>query len=513
MQEVEMTWQSPVEVVQPDGQPYWQKECEIPGDLEAGFFAYWNAHATKLKSRGYSLLKKAESWSIIQITPKLDLTCPPVPVKYPEGLRPWQVESVGKLCGVIKNIQCAIDGSDMGVGKTYAAIGVARELNVPFVVVCPKAVKGQWFKVITEHFKLKDKLIDVVNYESLTRGRKDSKVCELVQNKIMWKLPPDSLIIYDEAHKLKNYGTKNSKFCLDARRKKYKMLFLSATMATNPTQLRTVGYCLGLFKTASEYYTWLEDHGCKKDYWGWKFNNDRKTLLKLNDTLFKMNGIRLKRDMIPNFPETEIIVDAYDLDAEKTAKINATCAQTKAELERLKKLKDDSASELVVRLRNRQIIELLKTDIFVELVEDGLEAGMSIIIFVNYCETIDALSKLLKTDCVFDGRLPENVRQENLARFQRNEERVILVNIKAGNVGLNMPDLDGQHPRLTLISPDDNSNVIKQCLGRAVRENSKSKTLQKIVLVNNTVETQVMANLGQKLDNMELINDGDLRII
>jgi hypothetical protein len=76
-----------------------------------------------------------------------------------------------------------------------------------------------------------------------------------------------------------------------------------------------------------------------------------------------------------------------------------------------------------------------------------------------------------------------------------------------------MPDLDGQHPRLTLISPDDNSNVIKQCLGRAVRENSKSKTLQKIVLVNNTVETQVMANLGQKLDNMELINDGDLRII
>ena len=79
-------------------------------------------------------------------------------------------------------------------------------------------------------------------------------------------------------------------------------------------------------------------------------------------------------------------------------------------------------------------------------------------------------------------------------------------------MGLNMPDLDGTHPRLTLISPDDSAVSIKQCLGRAVRENSKSKTIQKIVLANNTIETTVMNNLQQKLDNLELLNDGDMKI-
>ena len=515
------------------GKEVWKKEGLIPLPIRSSFFVYWKSKGFILKQKGYSVTKKGEDWYIVQTLKNendLGVTSPtpppidevfdaqPTDIINKEGLRPWQVGAAGKLVSVIKKLRCAVDGSDMGIGKTFCAVGVARELGVPFVVVCPKAVKNQWKKVALDHFKMGDKFLGVINYELLIRGRKDSNICELVKDrqtrrqKIKWKLPKDTLIIYDEAHKLKNFTTKNSKFCVDAFKNGYKMLFLSATMAVNPTEMRTIGGCLGLFKNANDYYAWLENHGCKKGWWAWEFNNDKNVLVKLNRNLFEERGVRLKRDLIPNFPETEIIVDGYDLDADKTAKVNSVYNRMHNEIKKLNKLKDKSDNELTIRLRSRQVVELLKTDLFIELAEEGLDAGMSIIIFLNYSESIDILSKALNTTCIFDGRLDDATRNKNLENFQLNTEKVILVNIKAGNMGLNMPDLDGTHPRLTLISPDDSAVSIKQCLGRAVRENSKSKTIQKIVLANNTIETTVMNNLQQKLDNLELLNDGDMKI-
>jgi superfamily II DNA or RNA helicase len=514
------------------GNVQYRRHWLIPSQVRSQFFKYWKNKGFELKTKGFSVTKQGNDWFLIETKKneqgfstkkKNNIYSPPLLSEYKlkceEGLRSWQKDSVSKLCSVINKVGCAVDGSEMGVGKTYCSIAVARELNVPFVVICPKAVKGQWTKVAIEHFKLKDKFLGVMNYELLIRGRKDSNICELVKDrstrrhKIKWKLPKNTLIIYDEAHKLKNFTTKNSKFCMDAYKNGYKLLFLSATMAINPIELRTIGSCLKLFKTANEYYEWLQEHGCFKGRWSWEFNNDKNVLTRINKYLFEDHGIRLKRDLIPNFPETEIIVDAYDLDEDKTSKINQTYSKMHEEIKKLNELKKNSDNnELLIRLRNRQIVELLKTDLFIELAREGLEAGMSIIIFLNYSKTVDVLSKALNTTCIFDGRLDEKTRDKNLENFQLNKEPMILVNLKAGNMGLNMPDLDGFHPRLSLISPDDSAVSIKQCLGRAVRENSKSKTIQKIVLANNTVETKVMSNLSIKLENMDLINDGDLKI-
>jgi superfamily II DNA or RNA helicase len=106
----------------------------------------------------------------------------------------------------------------------------------------------------------------------------------------------------------------------------------------------------------------------------------------------------------------------------------------------------------------------------------------------------------------------EKDRNKNLENFQNNEEKIILVNCKAGSLGLNMPDLDGIHPRLTLISPDDSAVVMRQCTGRAVRENSKSKTIQKIIFANGTVEERVVSNVLSKIHNLDILNDNDLKL-
>ena len=112
------------------------------------------------------------------------------------------------------------------------------------LVVCPKAVMEPWKRVVVNHFRLKDYLIGIINYEQIRIGKTDSPFASYVENrkthrrKFVWKIPKDTLIIWDESQKLKNWKTKNSKTCIEALKQNYKMLFCSATNATNPLELR-----------------------------------------------------------------------------------------------------------------------------------------------------------------------------------------------------------------------------------------------------------------------------------
>ena len=75
-----------------------------------------------------------------------------------------------------------MDGSDKSVGKTYSAIGTARELGLKIGIVCPKAVQESWKRVAENHFGMVPEF--VVNYESLRTGnRKAIGTWKMIANK------------------------------------------------------------------------------------------------------------------------------------------------------------------------------------------------------------------------------------------------------------------------------------------------------------------------------------------
>jgi hypothetical protein len=74
---------------------------------------------------------------------------------------------------------------------------------------------------------------------------------------------------------------------------------------------------------------------------------------------------------------------------------------------------------------------------------------------------------------------------------------------------LGLQDLDGNYPRLALISPNYSAMQMRQVTGRVWRDGGKSKSIQKIVFVEGTVETQVCEIVKTKLDNLDLLNDGN----
>jgi len=510
----------------------WKRECVIPPHYLNGFFEFWKRSRFKLLADGFSVTKseKTGKWYLHETKdntalfkifgndpkvtkPENKFVLPPYEIKDKNGLREWQIGAAGKLVSATNYWGSSIDGSDTGVGKTYAACAVARELNVPFVIVCPKPVINPWKKVIYNHFHLQDLFKGIINYELLIRGRKDSTIASYVlkrethRQKFIWKLPKNTLIIWDEAHRLKNWKTKASKSCIEAYKQGYKQIFLSGTLASSPLELRTIGTCTKLFNTTKEYYTWAKNHGVYQGTWGLEFNNSPKVLKQIHQYLFEERGVRLLRDNIPNFPKTEIIVNAYDIDEEETSKIRAIYDEMKKELKKIENKEKLDESEMAIRIRALQRAEILKVPLFEEMVREGVEAGMSVVVFLNYSDSIDALASRLNTNCIYDGR-NERVRQKYIDLFQENKENILVTNIAAAREGIGLADIDGKHPRLSLISPGYSIIKIKQALGRIHRENSRSVSLQKIIYISGTQEEEVVDNVGQKLQNLTLINNG-----
>jgi SNF2 family DNA or RNA helicase len=275
--------------------------------------------------------------------------------------------------------------------------------------------------------------------------------------------------------------------------------------------MRAVGLALKIYEGSQSYYSWAYENGVYKGNWGLEFNNDPKILKVLHHQIFNQRGVRLRRDEIPNFPQCEIIPEVYNMEEEDALKINEVYTDMERELAKLAKAsKYDAMAEAVAQLRMRQKVELIKVPLFVDMAEEAVEEGMSVVIFVNFTDTLNAIAARIKTTCIFDGKTADNVRDRNVELFQEDKERVILVNIQSGGAGLSLHDLNGKFPRMSIVSPTWSPVLIRQALGRIWRDDAKTKCVQRIVCVANTVEEDVCRNVQQKLNNLDMLNDGDL---
>lgn len=515
----------------------WVRSWIIPHEYLEGFFIFWNKQKDVLRTKGYSISKNdrgrwcLNEWQISKKDFRVEFnkdnekkevklifesTLPPYKLKNKEGLREWQVPSAERLCSALKKYKAAIDGSDTGTGKTYAAIAAARELKLKIGVICPKSVISAWHKVIENHFGLQAEF--VINYESAKTGKYKNigvwKPVSKISNKeyFYWNLSKNTLIIFDESHRLKGGNTINAEIAIQAKKQGYHILCCSATNAINPIELKATGYILELYK--KNYLQYLRDHGCKKGRFGWEFNGDETILKKLHFDLFMERGTRLRKEEIVGFPDCETVAEAYNVSETNEKEINGVYDEMNRELMMLsikcKNTAEWKINAMVIQLRARQKAELLKVPLFVEMAEDAIEDGMSVAIFANFTETIEALSKRLHTKCIVWGKNKKDERDNAIDAFQADNERVILVNTAAGGAGLSLHDLNGKYSRMSIISPTPSAVNLRQVLGRIHRDAAKSKALQKIVFAANTEEEDVCENVKKKLNNLDIINDGDL---
>ena len=472
------------------------------------------------------------------------------PIDSTNLLKP-QIKHVQTLVDSLNKSNFAFDASETGTGKTFSASAVAREVGAPTFVICPKAVIPSWKKVSKE-FNVN--LLAVKNYESLIRANKKShytsfyheetdkvnKDGELIINKVLRfnkRIPADALIIFDEVHRCKALESTTSELLTTIREQGFKCLVLSASAATNPLEMKALGYVSKLHNH--------KDHNNFKRHWaqamGAEYTGQFGTMTfdpqspkalagmkYVHDYFFKKSRCASRlttKQMKSFFPDNHIMAESMDC-GKNTDKINKVYDQMEAELAMLDEHSANYKPHIFsILMKARRHSELLKVPTFVEQITEAIQDGKSPAVFLNFNESIDAVVQRLekiygtkksirengeiKIVTVRGGQSAEK-RQQNIDDFQDNKARIIVCNLAAGGTGVSLHDLSGDHPRTSIISPSYSAINLLQALGRIFRANAKTTCIQKIIFAHGTIEEHACHRVSARLDCLSTLNAGDL---
>lgn len=443
------------------------------------------------------------------------------PLLFKSELYKYQHNHTKILINALKTNGCSVDASDTGTGKTHCSIIAAKNLGYNIVVMCPKSVIPTWERAgklhkyinvkpdnISNLKKLNKRWISVTNYEQFKSDNSPFLKIKIVNKKptYIWKFPKKTVLIVDECHRAKNHKTQNSKMLYAAHENKIPMMLLSATMIDRIPYMYSIGYLTGLFLSIMQFKQWVKNR---------KIENPDKDpskicLEKLHDHIFPNRGSRMTIDQLGDkFPDNNIIYEPCQIGSDNK-KIHQIYEKMVERVKKIMESKGDSTTILTLMLRARQNAELVKIPIIAQMVQDLLDEGKSIAVFLNFNDSIEHLALTLETDCIITGDNPEE-RQDLIDKFQSDKSRVIICNIKAGGVGISLHDLNGKYPRVSIIVPSWSAIEVKQCLGRIARAGAKTKCIQKVLYCPNSIEETIVCLIRKKMTNINMMNDGPVR--
>ena len=264
-----------------------------------------------------------------------------------DKLLDYQIPHVKNLIFSLNRFGIALDLSDTGTGKTHTSIAICKQLNLKPFIICPLSIIDNWYKVC-EISKVEP--LGIINYEKIKNNKyyenfdafqeekdslcpyikiikkekKDVITGELILKKngnpsleietIIWELPRDTLIIFDEAHKAKNGLLSNSqsvnslltvsvKPYLNIVNKIY-LLCLSATITDKPECFDVILYLFGFYKPylKKNYQTFLNDLS--------KTDNNL-IIKKIRQLLIPLRGSRMCITNINTFKKNDIQAKTY----------------------------------------------------------------------------------------------------------------------------------------------------------------------------------------------------------
>jgi hypothetical protein len=480
-----------------------------------------------------------------------------------ERLREHQRAPAEHLFSLLGRFDSACDFSDTGTGKTYVSSAVACALNVPTLVIGPKIARATWERA-AQHF---GDSFSFVGYEMLRTGNTpfgrwehhDAKPtiyfkCQCCQQKVdpaketrcychpqgihcleTKKIsakrgvfifsPAVKLLIFDEAHRCGGLDSLNADMMIAAVQGQKKALFLTGTAATTPLNMRALGFALGfhgldtsnlLRRQIPAFSTWVRRLGCKYvPRAGWKWmkpkEDQQRIMLTLRDQIIPSRGVRVTTNDIPGFPARDITAELYDVTSPEV--IDGLYEKMRQSLDVLaRKVEKDVENPLTTILRARQKIELLKVPAAIELGRDYRAKGMSVVWFVNFRQTIEALKAEFPDAPIIDGS-PESARTRDFSvnEFQSQRVRELICNSDAGGITLSLQDLDGGFPRAGIVMPTWSAIILRQVFGRLHRDGGKSGCHYRVMFAAATIERQMHRALTRKLNNLDALNDADLQ--
>ena len=399
----------------------------------------------------------------------------------PISLYPHQLANAKRLVKSVRTAGAAIDASDTGTGKTFTSLAVAEALGLKPFIICPLSVGPGW---VSKHEALGSShdSLSWLNYESARRK--------------LPSLPADSLVIFDEAHRIGGPDTLQAQMARDLA-DRFPVLFLSATPFDSPMRTRAVLHALGKVDW-HDWYAKIPAMGCRRAKWlpgsPWTWDGKPAGLNALK-AMVSPHMTTTRWTEVSGFPD--ILIQPVAVPVDKLKVVRAMLAAV-------------HSNPLAETTKQRQALELLRVPAMVEMTADLIAEGKRVVAFFNFTAPLLAYAKKVKCSALH-GETPSYERTAMLEGFQRNDNSVLALNAQAGGEGIDLHDEHGHGQVVELLSPPHNPVTYKQCIGRVHRVGSHTKAIVRPVYLAGTIEeTKVLPAILRKAENIETLTEQDL---
>ncbi len=379
------------------------------------------------------------------------------------------------------NHHYSINGCKMGLGKTIQAIALIMRVGKDALIVCPAYLRNNW-KAELEKFGTKcyTGTVEVVSYDEFRKGKNTVK---------------PEVLIFDEAHYLKNMVTKRTKFAHEYVKDNppEHLLLLTGTpiknrvtefyslmrlCSLNPKGTSGIPLKRGFYVFAN-HLCYAQDittpHGKTTKYTGLK---NKPLLIKyLKDKYFRASESNIK---LPPLLKQQILIDG---------KINA---QLNRELE------EDYQNNHISSAKAN--IAGVKASFTAKYVYDCLDSEeLPILVFSDHVDSCYIIQKQLsqinnsvKTQVV-TGATPMDARSEYVAAFQRGDIRVLICTIGSMSTGFTLTATNRVVFNDLNWCPADNEQAEKR-----IHRIGQSKTCFVIQILAEGIDKKIIDVLNEK---------------
>ena len=423
---------------------------------------------------------------------------------------------------------------DPGVGKSAIAVVYAHEMcYTRVIIICPASVISTWCselkhwsnsrasKVTSLEQAFNHLQFSVMSYTRLSqlltgKLKKDSRgnvvrgerqrVARREVDALLQQIPAlsDTLIIFDESHKLKNPAANCTAVAQQLVKKVRKCVCLSGTPASDKlidlhAQLR-LGADLGPFN--SRHLFGVSLCGLVPGHFG-GYECKREPDLDKLQQLTQPYMLRIDKDIVLDIPPKTYITLDVPISTADFKQLNLLEDDLKAGglLTKTGAL-DFSALKLLAGhvATYRQMVGKLKVNYAIDWCVNFTETcDKALVVFAYHTDVINALADALKKKkiavSVLQGSTTAVGRERAVTAFQNGTTRVFLTQIKAGGEGVN---LQRAH-HVLFVEQDWSPGTMQQAEDRVHRIGQKESTMFYSAIVKNTIDARLRELLDVKL--------------
>ena len=427
-----------------------------------------------------------------------------IPTDLQATLRPYQFEGFQWMMRLGEWGAGACLADDMGLGKTVQTIAflLAHADEGPALVVAPASVVPNWRNEVQrfaptlnvynlgEYFE-RQRVVEeaagrdviLITYGLLTPAQ------ELLTKKA-W-----NVVCLDEAHNIKNRGTKTSAVCMQLQATH--RIILTGTPVQNH-----LGELWNLFQFINPGLLSSYEQFNQKFIIPIENLQDTERQQQLQTLVSPFMLRRTKQAVVTELPEkTEITLNVQLTDDEM-----AFYEVIRREAEQRFKEEGDqltinALAELTRLRRTACSPELIdptwvdgssKVNAFLELVEDIVEGGHSVLVFSQFTSFLEivaqALKKIRLPYLYLDGSVTLKQREQLVTDFQKGKSPIFLISLKAGGVGLNLTAAN----YVIHLDPWWNPAIEQQATDRAYRIGQKQAVTVYHLISHHTIEEKIL---------------------